>query len=151
MNQAPTPVVTCTIYFDDKFMVIRRHDKAKKFGGLWAFPGGKVEVGETIVGAIRREVKEETNLDLSDNFLLVDSYYYGASLGLHLAVFATADNVICEEGVEFKWLDNLDQLRKLPRIPGIDYHIAKGAELLTHQSNFLSLDAVDYVPDKYIN
>jgi 8-oxo-dGTP pyrophosphatase MutT (NUDIX family) len=58
MSEFPIPVVTCTIYKGKQFLVIRRRDGAKKFGGHWGFPGGKVEIGETIAGAIRREVKE---------------------------------------------------------------------------------------------
>lgn len=30
----------------------------------WGFPGGKIEHGETPIEAVRREVKEETNLDI---------------------------------------------------------------------------------------
>ncbi len=148
---SPIPVVTCTIYRDDKFLVIRRHDKAKKFGGTWAFPGGKVEANETIAGALTREVKEETGLDLEDRALFIDSYYYGDSLGLHFAVFAKPGEVTPENGVEYQWLSGLDELQKLPRIPGIDFHIVKATELLGQSSAMLSLAAIDYTPDKYIN
>ena len=50
--------------------------------------------------AIGREVKEETNLDLDDMVLFIDSYYYGDSLGLHFAVFTKSNQVVCEPGVE---------------------------------------------------
>lgn len=42
-------------------MVKRKNPPAK---GLWGFPGGKIEFGETIKEAARREVKEETGLDV---------------------------------------------------------------------------------------
>ena len=151
MAQSPTPVVTCTIYFKDKFLVIRRHDQAKKFGGTWGFPGGKVEVGETIAGALVREVKEETNLNLSDELLFLDSYYYGDSLGLHFAVTAKNDQVTCEPGVEHKWLSTLAELQELPRIPGIDWHIQMYEKLKDQKSPLLSLADADYLPEKYIN
>lgn len=144
-------MVTCTIFYKDSFLVIRRRDEAKKFGGSWGFPGGKVEQGETIAGALIREVKEETNLKLSDKLLFVDSYYYGDSLGLHFSAFATTKKVICEPGVEHKWLKSLKELRLLPRIPGIDFHIVQTKRLMGRKTPLLSINQIDYVPDKYIN
>lgn len=151
MSTAPIPVVTCTLYYKGRFLVIRRHDAAKKFGGTWGFPGGKIEQGETVAGALVREIKEETNLDIDGRILFIDSYYYGDSVGLHFAAFANSNLATCENGVEHKWLSSLEDLQKLPRIPGIDFHITKTKELLAQSSPFLSLDAVDYTPNKYIN
>lgn len=151
MSSTAIPVVTCTVYYNGKFLVIRRHDKAKKFGGLWTFPGGKVEQGETIAGAIIREVKEETDLDLTDKLLFSNSYYYGDSLGMHFVAFSTSDNVSTEQGVEFKWLSDLAGLQQLPRIPGVDYHIVHAQELLNRKTPYLSFSEVDYIPEKYIN
>lgn len=147
----PTPVVTCTVYYQGAFLVIRRHDKAKKFGGTWGFPGGKVEIGETIAEAIRREIHEETGLTLDGQLLFLDSYYYGESVGMHFAAFVTTGVVTCEPGVEHKWLQDLEELQKLPRIPGIDYHILRAAQLMKQKSAFLDLDELDYRPEKYIN
>lgn len=152
MYKPAIPVVTCTIYHKDKFLVIRRHDKAKKYGGTWGFPGGKVEIGETVAGALIREIKEETDLDLTDKVLFVNSYYYGGdSLGLHFAGFVESDEVTPEPGVEFKWLGNLSELQALNRIPGIDFHLTKSQELMKRQSPFLSLDDIDYTPEKATN
>lgn len=151
MHKPPITVVTCTIYYKDKFLVIRRHDEAKKFASVWGFPGGKVEVGETVIGALRREITEETELELTDEFFFVDSYYYGDSLGLHFTAFATGGAVVCEPGVEYEWLENIEELQKLPRIPGIDFHIVQSDKLRTKGAEGLSLNAVDYTPDKYLN
>lgn len=51
-----------------KVLMIRTH----KWSGLWGIPGGKIKWGETSEAALRREIKEETNLAVTDiRFVLV--------------------------------------------------------------------------------
>lgn len=42
----------------DKFLLCKR-PAAKRHGGLWEFPGGKLEAGESLQDAARRELLEE--------------------------------------------------------------------------------------------
>jgi mutator protein MutT len=53
------------VIFDDEHRVLlvkRAHEPLK---GEWSLPGGAVDVGETLVGAIAREVLEETGLTVT--------------------------------------------------------------------------------------
>ena len=45
-----------------RVLVIRTH----KWGHRWGIPGGKIERGESSVAALRREVREETSLEIDD-------------------------------------------------------------------------------------
>jgi phosphoglycolate phosphatase-like HAD superfamily hydrolase/ADP-ribose pyrophosphatase YjhB (NUDIX family) len=59
------PIVTVgALIFDaaDQVLMIRTH----KWSNLWGIPGGKIKWGEASVEALRREIKEETNLDIED-------------------------------------------------------------------------------------
>ncbi len=47
-----------------KYLILKRADNGKRYQGCWDLPGGKVESGEEPMGALRREVKEETGLEL---------------------------------------------------------------------------------------
>ncbi len=47
---------------DGKILLIKRKNEPGK--GLWSVPGGLVEPGETLEKAIRREIREETGLDV---------------------------------------------------------------------------------------
>jgi phosphoglycolate phosphatase len=65
------PVVTVgALIFNSRteVLMLRTH----KWSNLWGIPGGKIKFGESSLDALRREVKEETNLDITDvRFVLV--------------------------------------------------------------------------------
>lgn len=56
---------------DKRILVSRRHD-ATHLGGLWEFPGGKVEEGESLEQALLRELEEETGIDARVGSLLLE-------------------------------------------------------------------------------
>lgn len=54
--------VGALIFRDDSILLVERGKEPLK--GYWSLPGGVVEVGETLEEAIRREVREETSLEI---------------------------------------------------------------------------------------
>lgn len=55
-------VLAAVIRRGDRFLVCQRPPE-KRHGGLWEFPGGKFESGETPLDAARRELREELGID----------------------------------------------------------------------------------------
>jgi 8-oxo-dGTP diphosphatase len=65
---APIVGVGAIIYDGTHILLIRRDQEPAK--GRWPFPGGVVELGETISDALRREALEETGLEVEPGELM---------------------------------------------------------------------------------
>lgn len=63
IQQYPQPTVGAYIYNRrGEILLVKTH----KWPGKWVVCGGKVELGETLIRALKREVKEEVGLDITD-------------------------------------------------------------------------------------
>jgi ADP-ribose pyrophosphatase YjhB (NUDIX family) len=59
--------VGALIFEDEKILLVERGKEPLK--GYWSIPGGIVETGEMLIEGIRREVAEETGLDVDPYFM----------------------------------------------------------------------------------
>jgi 8-oxo-dGTP diphosphatase len=59
----PQLAVSVAIFRDDQVLLVRRARAPSK--GVYSLPGGRVEFGESLHTALRREVDEETGLKIS--------------------------------------------------------------------------------------
>ena len=93
-----------------------------KWRGKYGLPGGHIEYGETMEEAIRREIKEETNLNLFDiQFLMVQECIFSKEfykkkhfVFLDYIAKAKSTKVILdgEEGTQYVWT-TIDEALKL--------------------------------------
>ena len=61
----PVLLVAAAALFDaEGRILLAQRPQGKSMAGLWEFPGGKVETGETPEDALSRELKEELGLDI---------------------------------------------------------------------------------------
>ena len=59
-------------------VLITRRSQSAHQGGLWEFPGGKVEAGESLVAALARELQEELGISIGRTSALLDIHHdYG--------------------------------------------------------------------------
>jgi mutator protein MutT len=80
----PLAIVAAIIRRDDRILITKRPDNVH-LAGLWEFPGGKVEAGESLEAALQREIREELEVDISvDRELFsVEHDYPDRSVHLH--------------------------------------------------------------------
>jgi 8-oxo-dGTP diphosphatase len=57
-------VIACALIDADGRVLIAQRPEGKSMAGLWEFPGGKLEAGETPEGTLIRELKEELGIDV---------------------------------------------------------------------------------------
>jgi len=68
MEKNPTYlfVVAAGLIDGDRNILVQRRPEGKPMSGLWEFPGGKVEAGETPESALVRELDEELGITVSE-------------------------------------------------------------------------------------
>src|SRR5262245_29444671 len=99
--------------------MIRTH----KWSDLWGIPGGKIRFGERAEDALRRELREETSLEIDDiQFVLVQDCIHSPEfyrdehfvlLNYTCRCVGTPEVRLNEEGQEYQWLP-LQAAFKLP-------------------------------------
>jgi 8-oxo-dGTP diphosphatase len=147
----PNATITFLIEYQGKYLLIERAPAEANYPGLWAFPGGKVETGETAVQTIWREVEEETGLPLTDETAFLDTYYFKNTVGFAFLVRAKHNRVkVSPEINDFRWVSSLNELQELPCIPGIHNHL-KRAIAAMERGHLESLENFNLCPDTYLN
>jgi len=64
-----TFVVACALIDADKRVLIAQRPEGKSMAGLWEFPGGKIDAGETPEHALVRELREELGIETATSCL----------------------------------------------------------------------------------
>ncbi len=63
MSESTIAVVAAVVTRDARYLVCQRAE-GDRHGGLWEFPGGKLEPGESWLEAARRELREELAVEV---------------------------------------------------------------------------------------
>lgn len=109
-------VLAAVIRRNDKYLVCQR-PVHKRHGGLWEFPGGKLEPGETHLDAAKRELVEELGVEAlavgPPIFSIADP---GSDFLIEFVPSEIVGEPLCLEHIGLKWLP-LEQLSFLQLAP----------------------------------
>ena len=107
-------VVTAIVKFENRFLILKRNPDMEMHPNKWSFPGGKVKPGEDLFTALKREIKEETNLDIEENKEFISDYSFLRpskipTLGFCFLVTPTSNQVkISSEFTNHTWISPQD-------------------------------------------
>ena len=101
-----TDVAVGVLIRPDGAFLLTTRPVGKAYAGYWEFPGGKLEAGETVEQALKRELLEEIGLDIGAverwRTQIVD--YPHALVRLHFCkVYAWSGELEMREGQRFHW------------------------------------------------
>ncbi|MDY7989301.1 (deoxy)nucleoside triphosphate pyrophosphohydrolase [Paenibacillus polymyxa] len=82
-------LVTAAIIHNDGEFLITRRGPDNKHAGKWEFPGGKLEIDETLEECIKREIKEELGIDIEVGQQFGESVYSYGHGSIKLIAFWT--------------------------------------------------------------
>ena len=104
-------VVAGVIYKEDKFLIAQRN--LKKFqGGLWEFPGGKVEKNETHEEALKREIKEEFDADIKVDKYIGENIHHYPEKDIKLVFYKAtllSEKIDLIEHEDYRWITKEDK------------------------------------------
>lgn len=111
--------VVCAVIRKDTYYLAVQRSQTMREALLWEFPGGKVEVGETLLDAIHREVQEELHASVSVHGILRPSYQKQTDkiIVLHpILCRLTSPDFQLKEHAAFRWIEpkDFDQLPWCP-------------------------------------
>jgi 8-oxo-dGTP diphosphatase len=114
-NNQPFKAVKTTaggiIQRDGKVLITKRSVAFQN--GKWCLPGGHIDIGETALDAVKREVKEETNLDFVNVkfFRYYDEFFPEQKFHAVVLIFygeAKGKEKLNEESSDYRWISEED-------------------------------------------
>ena len=117
-----TIIVTAGVIIEQGKILVTQRKEDSYQGLLWEFPGGKVKEGEEPRGALRRELKEELDIEVEVGVIFEAVYHPYPNYPILLLIY----HCHIEKGVlkpigchDLRWVD-LEELKRLPMPPADD-------------------------------
>jgi mutator protein MutT len=110
MERLKTPhyQVTAAIIVSDGKILITQRQLHDAFGGLWEFPGGKQEQGESLEQCLTREIFEElaVSIQIHEHLFSITHRYEKLKISLHFFLCTILNGApTCKEVQDWRWVE----------------------------------------------
>lgn len=122
-------VAAALVDADGRVLLSRRHEHSHQ-GGLWEFPGGKLEADEPVAAGLARELHEELGVELRASRPLIRVVHHYDDRSVMLDVHRVTDwdgEAVGREGQPLAWV-KIDDLQNYP-MPAADVPIVTALQL----------------------
>ncbi len=138
LQKYPTmiPVVAIALIDTSRRVLMQRRRADRAHGGLWEFPGGKVEPGETADAALLRECEEELGLRIEAGSLQPLTFAALPGERVVLMLYTCRDwagEAACLDADELGWFSG-DALESLA-MPPLDVPLARVVKEVLEKTN----------------
>jgi ADP-ribose pyrophosphatase YjhB (NUDIX family) len=102
------------------YLLIRKNPKKyPEMGAKWEIVGGRIDPGSPLIENLKREIKEEVNLEFSGEATLVAAQDILRNPGKHVVRLTYTGTIegepqLSDEALEYKWF-SFEEMRKLTR------------------------------------
>jgi len=86
-----------------------------KISGKWSFPGGHIDYGESIEESLKREVKEETNLNIEILSPIKANVIDNTYTIIFAAKYISGEIKLSEEHSKYRWVE-IDEMKNMDLI-----------------------------------
>ncbi|MDR1311479.1 MAG: NUDIX domain-containing protein [Burkholderiaceae bacterium] len=119
-------VVAGILMREDGMVLMACRPENKPYAGYWEFPGGKVNAGEDLLSALRRELREELGIRIqsAEPWCCAEHIYPHARVHLHFYICRQwQGEPQCLENQAFSWLAHIHVSPLLPSAAPLIAHL----------------------------
>ncbi len=110
---------------EDKVLLLLASDLTK-ISGKWSFPGGHICYGETIEESLKREVKEETNIDIKILFPIKANIIENTYTTVFVAKYFKGSVKLSREHSDYRWV-KIEEMKNMCLVSNVLIDYAKDA------------------------
>ncbi len=136
INKTHLILVNAVVEKDGKILVSQRSWGETHQPGSWTIPGGKVErtegnVWNIIEETLKKEIMEETGVEIKDDAQLLTNNTFIRSTGQHVVAliflchWKSGEGKPLEDTIDTKWITE-EELKKMEFAPNVNIYIQKG-------------------------